>query len=121
MSFFAQGKHADAVKALGEAMKLGDTSPDLHLTYAQALRDGGDGQKYEQILWKLLSDRPGYEDAYASLFRYYLVNNAPAPARKVLDTWLSAQPDSVPARLLQATIVLRNGNQPEAAEQLLLD
>jgi tetratricopeptide (TPR) repeat protein len=121
MALFAQNKPSDAVKAFGEAMRLGDTSPDLRLTYAQAVRDGGDSQKFEQILWKLISDRPGYEDAYASLFRYYMVNNAGGQARKVLDTWLSAEPNSVAARLLQATIVARLGSQQEAAESLLLD
>ena len=36
------------------------------------------------------------EDAYAALFRHYMQSNAAGQARKVLDTWLAAEPGPTP-------------------------
>ena len=76
--------------AFAEATKLANPSPDLQLTYALALRKQGNEQRFEQLLWKLMSDRPGYEQAYSVLFNYYDQKGADAQKRKVVTLWRAA-------------------------------
>jgi tetratricopeptide (TPR) repeat protein len=126
LSLLNQQDAKGAIDAFAEATKLGDPSPDLQYTYAQAVRAQGNEQRFEQLMWKLIGDRPGYEQAYNLLFNYYLDKNSGAQARKVLTTWRSADPTNVEARLLEARIMRlastgRNSAQLENVEAILLD
>ncbi len=111
-----------AATELAAAVKIDtDKSPDLMLEYALALRlsnNQDNNRKFEQVLWKLVSDRPTYEDAEVALFRYYIDQGQGSQAVKVLNTWLSADPTSVNARLLQATLFIQ-AKRPDAGEALL--
>jgi tetratricopeptide (TPR) repeat protein len=118
ISLYHQKKPDQAIEALGEAQRLGGGSPDVTITYASALLAQGQGSKAEQMLWKLASDYPTCEDAYESLFQYYLSQKSPAQALKVLQTWLAADPTSLQAKLLQATIFFQ-ARQSDAAETLV--
>ncbi len=114
-----RGRFTQAIEHFTAAQTLGNRAPDLLLNQALALKALEQHSKAEQVLWKIVSDHPGYEDAYGLLFRTYLESRSPAQAVKVLQTWLSADPNSENARLLQATVYMQAG-KPDAAEQVLL-
>jgi predicted Zn-dependent protease len=121
LSLLIQNHSSEATEAFGQSLAMGNPSPDLRLTYAQALRAGGNVQAFADELWKLIAQRPKFEPAYPPLFQYYLSQNDGATARRVLATWLTNNPASVSGRLLQATILYRLANQSGAAETMLLE
>lgn len=109
-----------AVEALGELVQAAGESaaPALRHEYASALRAAGDTRKFEQVMSKLLSDRPSYEDGYSTLYSYYSEAGSEAQTDRVLTTWLGAVPHSTSARLLQAAGHFRAG-RAQAAEQVM--
>jgi predicted Zn-dependent protease len=109
-----------AVEEFSRAMAAGGHSIDLRLEYAASLKASGDDAGSEQALWKLAGDEPMCEDAYASLFQFYLQKSDPEQAVKVMRTWLEHDPLSVNGRLLQATVLLQ-ANEPKRAEEVLND
>ena len=119
LSLLNQKKPIPAIDALTQAVRLGGTSPDLQLTLATAQFAQGNVPQAEQILWKLVSDWPTYEDAYAILFQHYAGKGSPNQALKVLTTWLSADAQNVHARLLQASVYLQ-GKRFDLAEKVIL-
>jgi tetratricopeptide (TPR) repeat protein len=120
MSLLRQkGKSEQAAQKLAESIKLGNKSADVQLTQALAWLDGGKADKAEGLLWKLVSDVPSFEEAYAALFRYYLDQSQPAKAVNVLAKWLAADPGNVQARVLRSTLMFQAG-RPDAAESELL-
>ena len=119
-----QKKDKPAVAAMEKAMELRSwPSPALDMSYALALRGAGDGARFEQLMWKLLSDHPTYEDAHSTLYAYYSETGSEAQADRVLNTWLTAVPYSTAARLLQAARHFRAGrtDAAQAAVDKLLD
>lgn len=117
----SRSDHQGAI-ALLEQASAATTQPSPELTIALAVecKSAGDVARFEHLMWKLISDLPDFEDPYATLFRHHLESSNGAAARKVLDTWLASQPASVNARLLNATVLYRFGNQNDAAEAILL-
>lgn len=113
-------KSPDELPFFEKAMASGDTSPEFTLAYANALLKGKHIEKYEQVMWKLLSDHPQCDDAYRSLLIHYNSNNANGPAMKVVNTWLAADSKSIGARIGQAAMLARM-RQFDAAEELLRD
>jgi tetratricopeptide (TPR) repeat protein len=114
ISLLNQKKSAEALEVLARATKAGESSPDLQMLYASALRAQGKESRSEQVLWKVISDYPTCEDAYAALFRTYMDIGSVDQAVKVLQTWLSADPSNISARLLQATIYVQARQQDNA-------
>lgn len=114
-----QGETDAALAELASAVAQPDSSPELRLTYADALLLDGDITRAEQTLWKLVSDHPGFDDAYEKLFSLYVSRRNGNQAIRVLQIWLQADPSSIDARLLQA-IVLLQSRQFDAAERQLL-
>jgi tetratricopeptide (TPR) repeat protein len=94
------------------------TSPAGVLSYAQALRTAGDTAKFEQVMWKLLSDAPSFDDAYATFYAYFSDAGSERQAERVLNTWLIADPFSTSARILQAARNFREGRL-DAARDLI--
>ena len=120
MSLLRQsGKSEQAAQKLAESIRLGNKSTDVQLTQAMALLDAGKGDQGEALLWKIVSDVPAHEEAYAALFRYYLDQSQPPKAVNVLAKWLSADPGNVQARVMRATLMFQAG-RPDAAESELL-
>ncbi len=119
LTLLNQKELEQANDAFAQAMKLGGWSPDLHFTYANTLLALRKEVRAEQMLWKIIADFPGYEDAYVSLFRYYLQRRSMDQAVKVLTTWLSADPGNVNARILEASVYIQL-KRPDNAEQILL-
>jgi tetratricopeptide (TPR) repeat protein len=111
-------QYKDAVAELGNAIAQGGAAPSLLLAHAIAIRESGDKQKFEQLMWKLLSDRPTFEDAYSTLYAYYGNAGSETQADRVLTMWASAAPYSASARLLQAARLFRAGRS-DAAEQVI--
>jgi tetratricopeptide (TPR) repeat protein len=109
---------AQAVKAFDEAVKLGRPSIDLQLNYASALIAQNQRTKAEETLWRIVSDNPTYDEAYALLFQYYLGQQNATQALKVLQTWATADPTSVSARIVQASVYAQ-AKRPEAAKKLV--
>lgn len=109
-----------AATALAKAREAAGSSPAPALLHehALALRAAGDAAKFEQTMWKLISDRPSYENAYSTLYSYYSDAGSEAQSARVLNTWLVAVPHSTSARLLQAAGHFRAG-RTDAAEELL--
>lgn len=104
---------------LAAAMDQKNPSPELSLTYADALLLKKDDVVAEQVLWQIIDNWPTYGDAYLRLFDYYIARRQPASALKVLQTWTMADPGSIQARLLEA-IILAQRKQTDAAERVLI-
>jgi tetratricopeptide (TPR) repeat protein len=115
-----QDKAVDAQKAYAEAIAGGDKSADVQFFYALAFQKEGDANRFEKQLWKLISDHPGYDLAYTTLFSHYLGQNSPKQAMNVLSTWVQNDPASINARLFQATVLFQ-AEKKDAAERILLD
>ena len=120
LSLLHQEKPAEAAEALGRAIALGAMAPEPHHARATASRPAGNPEEFEQLLWKLVSDRPAYEGAYLDLYEYYSDEGQVARAERVLTAWQSALPRSPAARLRQAAADYRAGRLVQA-EKLLLD
>jgi tetratricopeptide (TPR) repeat protein len=86
---------------LARAVALSPASPERQFALAVAHRGAGDEAAFEQGLWKLVSDWPGFDDAYDALYALYSGRDADAAAGRVLSAWLAADPASVPARIAQ--------------------
>lgn len=114
-----QGQGEAALQHLAAAVKREDVTPELLLTYAEALMIQGQGRRAEQMLWKLVSDYPTFEEAYERLFNLYVARRSANQAIHVLQTWLTADPATINGRLIQA-FVLMQGRQYDPAERLLL-
>ncbi len=113
-------KPVAAARLLAEAAALGGDSPDLHFAHAVALKAAGEAARYEQTLWKIVSDWPDYDEAAGALYTHYREAGVEARADKVLAGWLAADPQSVRARLFQVRDTFGRG-RPGAAEKLLLE
>lgn len=103
-----------AAKEFRTAENLGSKSPDLLLAHAKAIERLGENELAEAKLWRLLSDWPQFEDAYAELFNLYIQRQSAAQAVSVIHKWIEAVPSSVDGRLLEATIFTERGLQSEA-------
>ncbi len=112
-------KTAQAAEKFAQSIKLGNRAPDAQLTQAIALRMSGNGAKGEQLLWKVISDTPSYEDAYIELFGYYFEQGQPDKAINVLAKWLAADPGNLHARVLRAHLMQQGGRIDSAELELL--
>ncbi len=117
-----QGDAKRAVTLLESSIKksTGTASADRLLITAAALEAVGQGDRARQKLWKLVSDRPTLEAGYRALFDSYLSANDTTAAVKVVTSWLSTDPTSTGARLLQAG-VLRQSGHTEAADRVIVE
>lgn len=122
LALLAQKRFIDAEKILSEAVRLrgADAAPDLALSRAAALRGAGNAPRFEQDLWRLVSDHPRYSPAYPVLFSYYVEQGNLNAARRVLSAWLTSMPDDADARLLEASVELRFNRRADEAERILL-
>jgi tetratricopeptide (TPR) repeat protein len=120
LSLLYRKQYQPAADALTKAVEMAGDAPASALLHAQAMafRGAGNVPKFEQIMWRLLSDRPAYEDAYSTLYAYYSEAGADGPMGRVLNTWLGAVPSSPSARLLHALGHFRDG-RPDVAAQLM--
>jgi predicted Zn-dependent protease len=98
-----------ALQRLARSVELGGASPELQFALAVALRGAGDEAAFEQALWKLVSDWPGYDEGYDALYNLYEARGAEGALARVLTAWLQADAQSVPARLAQVREQLRTG------------
>src|SRR4029077_2680222 len=67
-SLLDQGQAEPAALAFAQAVKAGDRSPELYLNFATALHSLKDDKGAESLLWKVISERPLYRDAYVELY-----------------------------------------------------
>jgi tetratricopeptide (TPR) repeat protein len=110
---------ADAARtALGEAQKMGDHSPDVRMKAADAELLLSDSATYERLMWKLVGDRPDDDEAYDTLFRYYQSHGQAERSVAVSQSWLLADPNYPPARLLRALLLSKAGVTDEAERML---
>lgn len=103
-----------------DAAAGGRLMPEVALLHAEALRRASQPARYEQTMWKLLSDHPDAELAYVRLFEHYLQQKSASQALKVLNTWSSADPESVVGRTFYAQVMIE-ARQPVLAEGMLND
>jgi predicted Zn-dependent protease len=109
LSLFNQKKPAAAM--LSQAIEQGGKSPDLLLADAVAIRSLGKDPKFEELMWKLINEHPLFDPGYAVLFRYYTDSEVGSldQAMKVMSTWLMADPQSVSARVIAASVDSQTG------------
>jgi tetratricopeptide (TPR) repeat protein len=94
-----QEKIDEATHWFAEALRLSRRpAPDLLLNYAVCLLRQGNSPRFEQLMWKLLSDRPRFDQGYALLLNYYRGRNDLSRAWDLVDRWLTADPSSISAR-----------------------
>lgn len=122
----AQGQRAEAITLLERAIKAstsdssGDAkkvpSADLLLRYAALQNETGNRAKFEQTMWRIISDHPTSEAAYVALMNYQLdQDRGIGPAvMTVLQRWLANDPSSVTARLWEARVLNRARQTQEA-------
>jgi tetratricopeptide (TPR) repeat protein len=119
-SLLAQAQYQQAAVQFGQAIKGGDRSAEAYLSFSSALREAGQDQPAESLLWKVISDRPLLSDGYLELYALCEKHEEHDKAASVLSLWLSADPNSIwPARL-QARQAFVNRRFTEA-EHILLD
>lgn len=120
LSQLSQKHPAAAAQAFTQAVTLGNHSPDLQLTLADAYVQDHKPAKAVQLLQKLLTDVPTCGDAYSVLFDLYLHEGSGEQAATTLRRWLDADPMSVDARLLQAAVLAQgNGDGVGTARTLM--
>ena len=105
---------AGAREKLARAVGLSASSPERGFALAVAARGAGDDAAYEQALWKLASDSPGFEDAYEALYSLYEGRDNDSASAQVLSAWLTADPATVQGRLVQVREQIRAGRLPAA-------
>jgi tetratricopeptide (TPR) repeat protein len=89
-------------------------SPDLQLEYAVSLLRLGNAPRFEQLMQKLLADRPRFEAGYQLLLDYYRQNNAQAKMFDLVNSWLATDPNSINARVQQAAELIQQRRGDEA-------
>ena len=92
---------ARARDELSRAVKLDGASPERRFALAVAARGAGDESAFESAMWKIVSDWPGFDDAYDALYALYEGREDSGASSKVLSAWLAADPAGVAARLVQ--------------------
>lgn len=121
----ADGEHASPqdLPFFEQAMTAGADWPEFLLSYAAALKRATQEQKFEQVMWKVISDNPSCDEAYRVLLQHHLDQRQLGAALKVVSTWLQADPRSRAARMVQAEVLAASAQQaPQSAtEPLLLD
>jgi tetratricopeptide (TPR) repeat protein len=113
-----QKRAAEAVAAFENAQRLGGRSPDLLLSLAALHRAAGNTARFEQILWKVMSDHPGLAEAYLTLFQHYSGAGNANKALSVLQAWMLADPASPQARLLRTNVLMQVRQDAEAEQTL---
>ncbi|CAN5500495.1 hypothetical protein BH09PLA1_BH09PLA1_22870 [soil metagenome] len=106
----AKGESVAAIGAFEEAFKLSAPSPEPIMLYANLLDAHGTRAKYEQTIWRLISEFPAYSPAYERLIEHHLQRGGSVPAAlNALQRWRSADPASASARLVEAQIMSQSG------------
>lgn len=112
-----ENKIDQASENFGQAIKLAtpaSLSPDLQLAYALSLLRQGNQARFEQLMWKLVSDRPRFEAGFQVLFTYFKQNNGDAQASNLVNTWIAADPGSTSARLQLVSELIEQRRVDEA-------
>src|SRR3954451_12748253 len=101
--------------AFEKAIKSYHDAPpaDLLMSYADFQLQAGNSTRYEQTLWRILSDHPTYAAAYDRLIEYHSNKGAAAAAINVLQKWLAADPSNTDARLAEAKFLVLSGQVDE--------
>lgn len=113
-----QGKPEDAARHFAAAVEQGNDDPMVRMQWVSALRAGRDNAGADSLLWKIVSDHPQDDAAWATLFEGALAQRNAQQALQTLRRWLSANPSSSGARLRQAALAVQ-AQQADQAEQLL--
>jgi predicted Zn-dependent protease len=110
LSFIHQKRPIDAQASFVKAaMKIAHPSPQFLLEQAIAQRDAGDNRAFEQSMWALLSDWPGFDQGYVTLMSFYAAHEQDSLTDRVITTWLGADPDNSVAQRIQAQQFLESG------------
>ncbi len=108
----------EAAKILSPLVASTRPSTERRLLYVELMISQNRDDRAESMAWAIISDHPTAERAHNLLFDFYLRRHNPAMALKVLKTWLDADPTGVPARLLQATVMMGTGRADLAVTML---
>ncbi|MGE5609457.1 MAG: tetratricopeptide repeat protein, partial [Bacillota bacterium] len=117
-----QKKLAEAAASLEDAIRLGNKGPVVQCTLAMVLLEQGKDLQAESLLWTIIGEWSSFDEAYLTLFRHYVKRGdrrSSEQAIKALQGWLAADPSSINARLLQATILMQSGRSDMAETTLL--
>lgn len=109
-----------ATAHLKAALELGGNQPDVQTAYASVQILAGRPVEAEQTLWQVVKISPLYQDAYATLLRFYMERGSLNGAMRTLKTWLAADPSNPSACLFQASLLMRS-RRMDLAEKTLLE
>ena len=109
-----------ATAHLKAAIELGGNQPDVQTAYASVQILAGKPVDAEQTLWQVVKVAPVYQEAYATLLRFYLERGSLNGAMRTLNAWLAADPSNPTARLFQASVLIRT-RRMDLAEKTLLE
>jgi tetratricopeptide (TPR) repeat protein len=115
-----QKQYPQAIDAFAPVLKTPGVAPQLLLAAAQANLLAGNDRVYEQMMWKIISEHPMFEEAYVDLDSHDAASNDPGAVgrqMKVISVWRGNDPQSFSARLAQAHIDASMGRNAEAAQE----
>ena len=110
----------EAARELQEAVRLGETDPDVQLGLATVQLLQGKATDAEQTLLRITEQFPQFEQSYAGLIDFYVKRRLLPSAMRTLQKWLANDPHNPSARLQQAMVLQAEGRAP-LAERVLLD
>ena len=110
----------EAATALLEAMRLGETAPEVQLGYAGVQLLDGNATEAERTLLKITEEFPLFESGYAALLKFYVDRGSIPSALRTLQHWINSDPKNASARLYQASVLILS-KRPDAAEKVLLE
>jgi tetratricopeptide (TPR) repeat protein len=111
----------DAANFFGQAVQLAPSknpSPDLQLAYALSLLPQGNQARFEQLMWKLVSDRPHFDAGFQVLLAYLKQGHADTQAASLINTWLASDPGSRSARLEQVRELIEQRRVDDAVAMM---
>jgi tetratricopeptide (TPR) repeat protein len=97
-----------ATRSRGRGAKTGD----VDLIYADLQRLAGNHARFEQVVWRVISDHPTWQAAYVRLINHHVQQSGgsfPSGAVHVVQRWLSADPSSDTARMVEAQLLAQTG------------
>ena len=100
---------AEASQQLLEAMRLGDSAPEVQYAYAEVQQQRGNATEAERVLLKVNEEYPAFEQAYVRLFSFYMKRGLTNSALRTIQRWLAADPRSATARIYQAVVLQASG------------
>lgn len=118
--FFLEGRYADAVQRLSQAIALGDTRRATLLRLGEAYLASGDLQQALPIFSRIAMQEPQNAAATFKLAELYAITNNTDKALALVDRILAAHPGDKRARAMRGRILTIAGRFDDAIREYAL-